>query len=126
MSWMQQLCSVYDANTEEIGKRTGGVRALKPIFHVTMQAHIEIAIDTDGQLIRGCSRAIEDKGEQDTLMPATEKAAGRTSGAQAMPLFDKLSYIAGDYERYTGQRGHFEMYLAGLKEWLDFSNHPTL
>ena len=58
MSWMQQLCSVYDANTEEIGKRTGGVRALKPIFHVTMQAHIEIAIDTDGQLIRGCSRAI--------------------------------------------------------------------
>ena len=126
MSWMQQLCSVYDANTEEIGKRTGGVRALKPIFHVTMQAHIEIAIDTDGQLIRGCSRAIEDKGEQDTLMPATEKAAGRTSGAQAMPLFDKLSYIAGDYERYTGQRGHFEMYLAGLKEWLDFSNHQPL
>ena len=34
----------------------------RPIFHVTMQAHIEIAIDTDGQLIRGCSRAIEDKG----------------------------------------------------------------
>lgn len=127
MSWMQQLCLVYDENLDEIGKRMGSIRPLRPIFHVTMQAQIEVAIDTDGNLLNGRSRVLTNKDEQTTLVPATEASAIRTSGARAMPLFDNLSYVAGDFSERTESNGKFQIYMEELEAWLDFSgNHPTL
>lgn len=117
MSWVQKLCEVYDACTSEIGKQVGGKPPLLPIFHMTIQAHIEVMIDSEGNLCQGRARVIEEKSEQITIAPCTEKSAGRTSLPVPHPLFDKLAYLAGDFERFTGESGHFDLYKEELLKW---------
>lgn len=125
MSWIQQLCKVYDANEREVGRSAEGQRPLRPLFHTSLQAQIELVINEKGELCRGRSRVLTDKQEQATLLPCTEEAASRTSGARAFPLMDNLSYVAGDYPRYTGEQGNFELYETQLKAWCESSYaHP--
>lgn len=59
--------------------------------------------------------------DSDTVIPVTEESASRSSGAAPHPLFDKIKYLAGDYELYTGESNeeHHQKYMENLKKWSD-------
>ena len=63
-----------------------------------------------------------------TIMPVSEDSASRSSGITPMPLFDKLSYIAGDYDNYAAdekkKRPCYEAYMDTLHGWADLSDTP--
>lgn len=89
---------------------------LLPICHTTQQAHIEITLDSKGNFRRA---RIVGKDEARTIIPCTEKSAGRTSGEAAHPLCDKLQYLAADYKKYGGEKDHyFESYMKLLSNWV--------
>lgn len=85
-----------------------------PISHTSQQAHIEIALDSDGNF-KGAS--IVEKVE--TVIPATEKSAGRTGKAPPPhPLCDKVQYCAADYPEHGGEKpSFFKEYEGLLSTW---------
>ncbi len=113
MSWIQKLVQTYDAC---VGRPQFASQPLVPIDHVEQNAHIEIAIDEDGNFLRA---AVVQK--EPTLIPVTEKSAGRTSGAVAHPLSDKIRYVAKDF----GSDDH-ELYLKEIRAWSGSSGNATL
>lgn len=113
MSWIQKLVETYDAC---IGRPQFADRSLVPIDHVEQNAHIEIAIDENGNFLRA---AVVQK--EPTLIPVTEKSAGRTSGAIAHPLSDKIRYVANGFSSDDHQ-----LYLKQIGEWSGSSNNSTL
>lgn len=120
MTWMAALYETYERCAHD-PRFEQGEHILIPVSHTSQQAHIEVAIDEKGNFLRG--RLI---GRQETLIPATEESAGRTSGAKAHPLADKIQYCAGDYPDFGGRKeGHFDLYLEELHGWCASSfNHP--
>lgn len=114
MSWLQRLVETYDAC---FGRPQFESNPLTPIDHVEQQAHIEIVLDKDGNFLRASIVA-----KEKTLIPATEKSAGRTSGAAAHPLCDKLRYVASDY----GSEDDYKLYHDQLKRWADQVQNPRL
>jgi CRISPR-associated protein Csd1 len=115
MSWIQCLSETYDACFGQPQFMSDPVQ-LTPIDHIEQQAHIEIALDEDGQFLR--ASIVQKEG---TLIPATEKSAGRTSGPVAHPLCDKLRYVAADY----GSEDH-ALFLNELRAWAAYSGNPNL
>lgn len=124
MSWENELYNVYKTqrhihNDDEV--------KLLPISHSTANAQIEITITLDGKLRR--ARALsKDEGAR-TVIPVTEASAGRTSGACPMPYADKLIYLAGDYEKFTGINNsvHYEVYKKDLQKWAESKySHPAV
>jgi CRISPR-associated protein Csd1 len=113
MSWMQRLTETYDACFGQLQFEPG---PLTPIDHVEQQAHIEIALDEQGNFLRA---SIIPK--EITLIPVTEKSAGRTSGPVAHPLCDKLRYVAADY----GSEDH-SLYLEQLRVWARHSRNSKV
>ena len=118
MSWISDLYETYNRNfrMDELEFETS--RMPLPISHTTQQAQIEVFLDRSGSCI---SAAILDKEAGRTIIPVTEDSASRTSGICAHPLEDKLEYIAGDFEKYTGinnDKKH-EAYLEELSDWCD-------
>ncbi|HJJ98251.1 MAG TPA: type I-C CRISPR-associated protein Cas8c/Csd1 [Methanocorpusculum sp.] len=103
MSWVSRLCETYDNCSGDVlsADITGDTLPLLPIGHTTQYAQIEITLDDQGNFLR--ARALE-KSEANTIIPCTEKSAGRTSGLSPHPLFDKLHYIAGDYSEYVPEK----------------------
>ena len=87
-----------------------------PISHTLQQAHIEITLDTDGNFK---SASIVEKVE--TLIPATEKSAGRTGKTPPPhPLCDKVQYCAADYPKHGGEKpSFFKDYEELLSTWCD-------
>ncbi|MEG1570586.1 MAG: type I-C CRISPR-associated protein Cas8c/Csd1 [Clostridia bacterium] len=136
MSWVSSLCALYDANQSRAGEMESWTRGsrtyplvLLPIGHSTALAQIEITLDEDGSFLD--ARALE-KSEALTLIPVTEASASRTSAPEAMPLFDKLIYVAGDYKRHINMKidkaetCHL-LYLSGLKAWCNSEfSHPRV
>lgn len=142
MSWVSSLCALYDANVYRAGEVeiwNGTPLMLIPLGYDTMESQIEITIDKDGNFIG--ARTLE-KSEAETIVPYPE---GRTSGIKALPLFDTLSYIAGDLldsvtlyfdsDTTEKQKQHkiadikkcFPLYIAGLKAWCDSPfSHPKV
>lgn len=125
MSWMQKLYEAYEAAeaADSVGKETDGQPMLLPMYHSTQNAQIEMVIDGEGNFLR--ADVIEDKQSQRTVIPCTERSAARANGVVPMPLFDKLIYIAGDYEQYCppmdkkkAYDSYFDAYLEGLRAWL--------
>lgn len=125
MSWMQKLYEAYDAAAQNglVGKEVQGQPTLWPMYHAEFNAPIEVTISPSGEFVR--ADVIEDKASQRTLMPCTEASASRTSGIEAMPLFDKLMYIAGDFAKFlpSGAKSRdyaacFDKYLDGIRSWL--------
>ncbi|WP_341281201.1 type I-C CRISPR-associated protein Cas8c/Csd1 [Paenibacillus sp. FSL H8-0537] len=121
MSWLANLSKTYDNHTDAIGnfekKRNGREYALIPISHTTQSAHIEVILNGKGEFLR--AKVIE-KEEGSTIIPCTEAAASRTSAPVPYPLFDKLMYVAGDYEQYVGEvKKHtpHANYLEQLRTW---------
>lgn len=113
MSWIQKLVETYDTC---LGRPQFADRPLLPIDHVEQNTHIEIAIDEDGNFLRA---AVVQK--EPTLIPVTEKSAGRTSGAFAHPLSDKIRYVAKGFSSDDHQ-----LYLKQIGDWSESSNNSTL
>lgn len=113
MSWLQRLNETYDACFGQPQFRNA---PLTPIDHVEQQAHIEIAVDENGNFLRA---SVVQK--ENTLLPTTEKAAGRAAGPAAHALCDKLRYVAADY----GSPDH-TLYLNQLRSWVAHSHNPRL
>lgn len=129
MSWIQNLSDTYDQCQSMVGKNDGGKNnaILMPLFHLQLNAQIEIYINEKGCFIRA-EEVPED--EQATICPVSEDSASRSSGITPMPLFDKLSYLAGDYDCYSqdkkSKRSHFDAYINQLQKWVnsEFSCKP--
>ncbi len=117
MNWIQSLYETYENCQNMIGVvgDENGVPLL-PICHTTQKAQIEITLDAEGNFRRA---RILDKDEARTIIPCTEKSAGRTSGEAAHPLCDKLQYLAKDYKKFGGEKDHyFESYKMLLSAWV--------
>lgn len=122
MNWIQSLYETYENCQNMIGvieeDEEGKEQVpLLPICHTTQKAQIEITIDARGNFRR--ARVVE-KDEARTIIPCTEKSAGRTSGeSRPHPLCDKLQYLAADYKKYGGEKKHyFESYMRLLSDWV--------
>ncbi len=86
MGWIQNLCSVYDQNLEEIKAETKG---LLPIGYIEQAAQLEVWID------QGCFEyaRVLPKSESMTRIPCTIESSSRSGKNPAPhPLFDKLKY----------------------------------
>ena len=112
MSWMRALYDTYD--NLELQEKEG----LLKIAHSTQKAHLEVQLSKDGKVIAVSFLPVKNS---DTVIPVTEESASRSSGAAPHPLFDKIKYLAGDYEFYTGERNeeHHQKYMENLKKWCD-------
>lgn len=121
MNWIQSLYETYENCQHMIGvieedKEGKEQVPLLPICHTTQKAQIEITLDAKGNFRRARNVG---KDEARTIIPCTEKSAGRTSGEAAHPLCDKLQYLAADYKKFGGEKDHyFESYLELLSDWV--------
>lgn len=113
MTWIQKLMETYDAC---FGQPQFGAQPLVPINHVEQNAHIEIAIDEEGNFLRA---AVVQK--EPTPIPVTEQSAGRTSGPVAHPLCDKVRYTAKDF----GSDDH-QLFADQLASWASESINASL
>jgi len=110
MSWIQKLYETYDrcAGLEQFDDAP-----LAPLSHVEQQAHIEIVLNGKGGFLRASVLQ-----KQPTLIPVTEKSAGRASGPVAHALCDKLKYVAADYISPFGKKSVHNLYLDQLRAWV--------
>jgi CRISPR-associated protein Csd1 len=117
MSWIQKLYDTYENCQSHVGEAEDeNLQPLMPIYHMTQQAQIEVVIDT-----YGCwrtAKVIDNKSERTTLIPCTESSAARTSKPVPHPLFDNLTYLAGDYIKYRDlKEERYQEYIAQLEAW---------
>src|SRR5690606_17172987 len=131
MNWLGDL---YDVYQRVHGSDADEMPALMPIAHTTLQAHIEIVLDTTGSFLRA---EVIPKERATTLVPCTESSSGRAgSKPAAHPLCDKLQYIAADFTEHGGiptsgfanDTGEpHRNYLALLSAWTKSEHsHPKL
>ncbi|MCI0617222.1 type I-C CRISPR-associated protein Cas8c/Csd1 [bacterium] len=112
MSWMQQLYETYERCARNPDLQTGE-RPLLPIYHSSQQAHIEAVLNECAEFVG--AKVIE---KVETILPATEESAGRTSGEAPHALADKIQYCAGDYKDFGGQKkAYFQSYITQLEQW---------
>lgn len=119
MSWIQKLYETYDQCR---GQEPPGSERLMPISHTPQQAHVEITLDADGSF-KG-ARIVQ---KEETIIPATEKSAGRTGKTPPPhPLCDKVQYCAADYAEYGGGKpSFFKEYEEQLGRWCESEfSHP--
>jgi CRISPR-associated protein Csd1 len=116
MGWMQKLYETYERCN---GAPQFERKPMLPVSHTQQQAHIEIVLDQNGDFQRA---AVVNR--ENTLVPATEDSAGRTSKPVPHPLCDKLQYCALDYEKFGGTKeSGFDKYVQQLRAWQ--SAYPT-
>ncbi len=117
MSWIEKLYQTYENNADKIGDKKDKTPLL-PLFHTTKKrAHVEIILDGDGSFRRAF---VIPEDIAKTILPATEKSAGRTNGCAPHPLADQLQYIASEYKQYGGSKKHYcEEYKDLLLEWAE-------
>ena len=123
MSWLGKLYNTYEANICAVDAASTGTPLL-PLYHTIQKAHIEIVLDVIGNF----KRAAVINGIE-TIIPATEDSAGRTSGEAPHPLCDKIQYIAADYGRppFRGTKAsYFGSYFKQLEEWNLSVSHTKL
>lgn len=114
MNWIEALYRTYENNTDHIGDPNDDVPLL-PVSHTTQNAQITIVIDEAGVFRRA---VLVSKSEARTIIPATEKSAGRTNGPVPHPLCDKLQYVAADYKEFGGTKEErFPEYIQQLAAW---------
>ena len=103
MNWMYALHATYEQNRDYVGRidkepahgnrKERLITPLLPLYHSMQNAHITITLNKRGELINA---SLNNQNSQPTIIPVTEASGGRTSGACAHPLCDKLQYVAGD------------------------------
>lgn len=126
MSWISNLNQIYENCRDQIGVGTPGKDMLLPIYHITLQANVEITVDINGNYLNGRSRVMTDKEDMVTIVPCTEKSAGRTVKIVPHALSDNLAYVAGDYVKYGGESSKwgYPIYMENLEKWTEFPNAP--
>ena len=110
MGWIQKLYETYEkcARMPQFA-----AKPLMPVFHTAQQSHIEIVLDGTGTFLR--AQCIQ---KEETVIPATEDSAGRTSGCQPHPLCDKILYCAADYPKFHGRKpSYHSQYKELLARW---------
>ena len=133
MNWIQSLYETYENCQASIGYTPGASRPLLPICHITVQAHIEVVIDGNGNFRRA---QIIEKDDATTIIPATENSASRAgSRPENHPFCDKLQYLAGDFIEYGGivtsgfskvPQEPYRNYVDLLKQWCNSPfGHPA-
>lgn len=127
MSWTYELYKVYE---QQCGIDHKDEAVLLPVAHSTANAQIEVTLKADGTF--DSATALSKEEGLNTIIPVTEDSGGRTSGVCAMPLADKLIYIAGDYSNYVGGKksdnsAYFKAYIEQLERWKNSSHsHPSV
>ena len=119
MSWMAKLYETYEAGL--LLTDLPDDKRLMPTSHTLQNAHINIAIDGEGNFKRA---SVLEKTQ--IVLPATESSASRSSNEAPHPLVDKLQYVAQDYAAYGGlKKPYFDGYKKLLSSWCvsEFS-HP--
>jgi len=134
MSWIEKLYQTYNNCLNEVGNVEDDEKHLLPICHTTQNAQIKVYIDGHGNFDRA---EIVPRDRASTITPCTEKSGSR-AGIKPVnhPLFDKLQYLAGDFENYGGevtsgfsndQTEPHTSYMKMLSEWCASSyNHPKV
>jgi CRISPR-associated protein Csd1 len=110
MSWIQRLYETYElcAGAPQFEKQP-----LLPVSYTEQQAHLEIILDQTGTFQRAVVVA-----KENTVFPATEESAGRTSMPVPHPICDKIQYCAADYRKFGGAKdSFFEAYIQQLRRW---------
>lgn len=121
MSWMQKLYDTYDECSKNPDFQVGQ-NSLLPIYHTSQQAHIEVILNNIAGFVG--ARVIN---KEETIIPATEKSAGRTSGEAPHALADKIQYCAGDYSDFGGKKkSYFNSYFEQLGNWCSTSCPPQV
>lgn len=131
MSWIEELCDLYDKNRNIAGEvqykyfktKNGEEKSpliLLPVFHTTVTAQITVTIDENGVFL-GADRV--DNEDKLTMIPVTDKSLARTANPEPHPLCDNLKYLAGDYMLYCkGKKDkdfskYYSGYMESLKDW---------
>ena len=118
MSWILKLYETYENCFDKtIDQETGEHALLLPICHTTQNAQIHVAIDEEGNYVKG---EVVKKEEAETVIVCTEDSASRSGKYPVChPLFDKLQYVAGDYTTYGGEKGEgfHRAYILQLSDW---------
>lgn len=110
MSWMAKLYETYEQGLQLDLPED---ERLMPISHTIQNAHINVTVGIDGDLL---SAKVLEKTQ--VILPATESSAGRSSGEAPHALADKLQYVAGDYAQFGGRKKHyFQSYKEQLEKW---------
>ncbi len=124
MSWINDLYLTYENNEERVAEDLSAKAILLPIAHSTQNAQIEIVISKEGEFV--CAYPIA-KEDAITIIPVTEDSAARGNGNNPHYLEDKLEYIAGDYEEYTGinNSDKYGKFLSFLCKWSE-SDYSTI
>ncbi len=127
MSWMTMLYQTYENNVAMIGKSVDEKQPLSLLAHMSANAQIEITLNNEGDFLKASEI---DKKNSKTLIPVTEKSAGRSSGIAPHPLCDTLSYIAGDFVDYSknkNDKNKFDKYFLQLELWTNSDlSHPKV
>lgn len=116
MSWLSDLYETYEENKSEVAKDLEEKAILLPVAHSTQNAQIEVQVDENGEFVTAHK---VDKSDAITVIPVTEDSAARGNGNFPHPLEDKLLYIAGDYNKFTGvdNSEKYEKYMEQLNKW---------
>lgn len=123
MGYMQVLHETYNKSRSYVGRTDHKDCILLPIAHSTQNAQLEVVIGMAGEW--KSARKVE-KAEAVTIIPVTEDSGSRSSGIAPHPLFDKLCYIAGDYETYCSKKKaaeFYQAYMEQLEKWIQAGCH---
>jgi CRISPR-associated protein Csd1 len=128
MNWIQSLYETYENCENSIGYSTEAQRPLLPICHITIQTHIEVVIDGNGNFR---DARLVGKDDSTTIIPATESSASRAgSKPECHALSDKLQYLAGDFMDFGGEvtsgfaNNPTEPYDKFIRSLTDWCNSP--
>lgn len=114
MSWIQKLCETYEC-CSDLDDRLDA--RPWPLSHFVKQAHVEVVLDGEGNFRKGRIRKLE-WNESPTLIPATERSAGRTAGIAPHPLCEEIGYMASDLPEQSDLK-HIRNYLLSLSSFCD-------
>jgi CRISPR-associated protein Csd1 len=119
MSWLEKLYVTFENCADIAGVESAGKIILLPACHTTINAHITVTLDGDGNFIYAKNVS---KDDALTIIPCTEDSASRSGRIPPPhPLCDKLQYLAGDYTQFGEDKGDdfYETYIKQLNQWCD-------
>lgn len=119
MSWMEKLYKTYEACA---GQQDGTSTPLLPLYHLVVNAHVEVTISPSGDLLEAKVVA-----KEPTLIPATVKSAtARTNAVVPHGLCDQVQYCASDLKAYGRDNSKFvKGFVEQLKSWCSSAHsHP--
>jgi len=116
MSWLEQLFLTYENAIKNPDNQNASRKPLLPPYHTLQNSHVEIILDENGNFKD--ANPVNDKADQEIIIPCTEKSASRTSGEAPHPLCDKIQYCARDYQ--GNKKSYFNSYFSLLKSWREF------